>query len=66
MTKLDRVLGDVIEFLSEDKRGLSIQEIAEKASVSRVTARLALVKLAAAGKIEVRKIGNCKLHYAKK
>jgi DNA-binding Lrp family transcriptional regulator len=63
MAKLDRVILDIKKILREDTRGLTIQEISEKTSVSRITAAMALMKLEGACVIDVRVIGNCKLHY---
>lgn len=45
MAKLDRVILDIKKILREDTRGLTIQEISEKTSVSRITAAMALMKL---------------------
>jgi DNA-binding transcriptional ArsR family regulator len=63
MAKLERVITEVKKILKEDTRGLTIQEISEKTDVSRITAAMALMKLEGAGLIDVRVIGNCKLHY---
>jgi Mn-dependent DtxR family transcriptional regulator len=61
------LIGEKIgSMLKRDTRGLTIQEIAEKTHVSRITASIALAKLEGSGMIEVRPIGNCKLHYWKK
>jgi len=65
MAKIDRVIEQIREILREDTRGLTIQEISEKTKVSRITAAMALMKLDGAGLIDVRVIGNCKLHYLK-
>ena len=65
MSKLGRTLEQIRTILLEDTRGLTIQELADKTKVSRVTAGMALMKLEGAGKIDVRIIGNCKLHYWK-
>ena len=63
MTKIDRVIAQIKEILRKDTRGLTIQELSEKTKVSRITAAMALMKLEGAGLIDVRVIGNCKLHY---
>jgi len=63
MAKVDRVIKEVLQILKVDTRGLTIQEISEKTKVSRITASMALMKLEGAGLIDVRVIGNCKLHY---
>ena len=65
MTKIDRVIREIKEILRKDTRGLTIQELSEKTKVSRITAAMALMKLEGAGLIDVRVIGNCKLHYLK-
>jgi len=49
--------------LKNDTRGLTIQEISDKMHVSRITTAIALARLEGAGLIDVRVIGNCKLHY---
>jgi DNA-binding transcriptional regulator GbsR (MarR family) len=65
MTKIDRVIREIKEILRKDTRGLTIQELSEKTKVSRITAAMALMKLEGADLIDVRVIGNCKLHYLK-
>ena len=65
MSKVARVIREIKQILKEDTRGLTIQELADKTKVSRITASMALMKLDGAGLIEVRVIGNCKLHYLK-
>ena len=66
MTKIERVIKEIKEILRKDTRGLTIQELSEKTKVSRITTAMALMKLEGAGSIDVRVIGNCKLHYLKK
>ena len=63
MTKIDRVIKEIKEILRKDTRGLTIQELSEQTKVSRITAAMALMKLEGAELIDVRVIGNCKLHY---
>jgi len=63
MTKIDRVIEEIKEILRKDTRGLTIQELSEQTNVSRITAAMALMKLEGASLIDVRVIGNCKLHY---
>lgn len=63
MTKVDKVIEQIKDILRKDTRGLTIQELSEKTNVSRITAAMALMKLEGAGSIDVRVIGNCKLHY---
>lgn len=65
MTKIDRIIEEIKEILRKDTRGLTIQELSEQTKVSRITAAMALMKLEGAGLIDVRVIGNCKLHYLK-
>lgn len=65
MAKQNRVIEEIKEILRKDTRGLTIREISEKTKVSRITAAIALARLEGAGLIDVRVIGNCKLHYLK-
>ena len=65
MAKLDRVIKEIKEILRKDTRGLTIQEISSLTKVSRITAAMALAKLEGGSVIDVRVIGNCKLHYLK-
>lgn len=65
MTKINRIIEEIKEILRKDTRGLTIQELSEQTKVSRITAAMALMKLEGAGLIDVRVIGNCKLHYLK-
>ena len=65
MAKVDKVIVGIRRILGEDTRGLTIQELSVKTKVSRITAAIALAKLEGAGEIDVRVIGNCKLHYLK-
>ncbi|MBI2151247.1 hypothetical protein HYU21_00795 [Candidatus Woesearchaeota archaeon] len=65
MSKLDRTLDGIRHILLDDTRGLTIQELANQTKVSRVTAGMALMKMEGAGLLNVRVIGNCKLHYWK-
>ena len=66
MRKIDKVIDQILLILKKDTRGLTIGELANITKVSRITANMALMKLQGANKIEVRSIGNCKLHYLKK
>lgn len=61
--KIDKVIEEIKGILKKDVRGLTIQELSEKTRVSRITAAMALMKLEGMGLIDVRVIGNCKLHY---
>jgi len=65
MGKIGKVIGDIKRILEKDTRGLTIQELSEKTDVSRITTAMALMKLEGERKIDVRVIGNCKLHYLK-
>lgn len=65
MGKIEKVIKDIKEILRKDTRGLTIQELSEKTNVSRITTSMALMKLEGQGNINVRIIGNCKLHYLK-
>ncbi|MBI2112894.1 HTH domain-containing protein [Candidatus Woesearchaeota archaeon] len=63
MKKIDSTLVKIQNILLEDTRGLTIQELADQTKVSRVTCGMALMKLEGQRVIDVRVIGNCKLHY---
>lgn len=54
------------DLLKSNPRGLTIQEISDKSNLSRITAANKLAELKGADEIEVRKIGQAKLHYWKK
>ena len=66
MGKIEKVIEEVKRILGKDNRGLTIQELSELTNVSRITVSMALMKLEGAKVINVREIGNCKLHYLKK
>ena len=63
--KIDKVLEKIKKILSGDTRGLTIQELSDMTKVSRITTSLALAKLEGQGLIDIRIVGNCKLHYLK-
>ena len=63
MGKIEEVIKNIRKILEKDNRGLTIQELSEKTKVSRITAAMALMKLEGQNLIDVRIIGNCKLHY---
>ncbi len=65
MGKVEEVIIDVQKILKKDNRGLTIQELADQTNVSRITVSMALMNLIGKGIINVREIGNCKLHYLK-
>ncbi len=66
MSKINRVIAEIKKILRDDTRGLTIQELSKLTKVSRITAAMALARLEGASVIDVRVIGNCKLHYLKK
>lgn len=66
MGKINKVIGEVKRILKKDTRGLTIQELADKTNVSRITVAMALMNLEGANIIDVRVLGNCKLHYLRK
>ena len=53
------------ELLIDNPKGLSIQELADKSNITRNTALIILAKLFGQDRIEVREIGQVKLHYWK-
>ena len=66
MGKIEKVIDQIKEILKKDTRGLTIQELSDKIKVSRITASMALMKLEGQGVLDIRVIGNCKLHYLRK
>ena len=66
MSKSEKLAEEIKKILEKDTRGLTIQEISEETRVSRITASIALARLEGQGLIDVRVIGNCKLHYLKR
>jgi len=65
MAKIDCIIKEIMQILKEDTRGLTIQELSQLTKTSRITTSMALMKLEGQGKIDVRVLGNCKLHYKK-
>lgn len=65
MAKIEKVKEEIKKILKKDTRGLTIQELADKTKVSRITVSMALMNLEGANIVDVRVIGNCKLHYLK-
>ena len=63
MAKIEKVIVDIKKIIKKDTRGLTIQELSKLTKVSRITTSMALMKLEGMGLIDVRVIGNCKLHY---
>ena len=63
--KVGNLINEIVQILKKDSRGLSIQEISDFTKVSRITTAVALAKLERQGKLNIRIIGNCKLHYLK-
>ncbi len=66
MGKVDKTIKSIKDILKKDNRGLTIQELADTTKTSRITASMALMKLEGEGVLDIRVIGNCKLHYLKK
>ncbi len=66
MVKKLNSLEQIQKILREDPRGLTIQEIAGFLKVSRITASIALAKLDGLGVVDVRVVGNCRLHYLRR
>ncbi|PIN89655.1 hypothetical protein COU57_05740 [Candidatus Pacearchaeota archaeon CG10_big_fil_rev_8_21_14_0_10_32_14] len=65
MGKLNKVISKIKKILAVDTRGLTIQELSNQIKTTRITTSIALAKLEGEGTINVRIIGNCKLHYLK-
>ena len=63
MAKIDVVIREIKDILRRDTRGLTIQELSEQTHVSRIAAAKALAKLEGAQDVDVRVLGNCRLHY---
>lgn len=53
----------LFELLLESERALTISELAEKSGITRQTASKYLEVLKAEGHVEVREVGQAKLHY---
>jgi len=51
--------------LSENSQGLTIQEISEKLNLSRITISKFLAELRGEGRIDIREVGQAKLHFLK-
>jgi DNA-binding transcriptional regulator GbsR (MarR family) len=66
MSKIESVIDKIKEILKKDERGLTIQELSDQTKTSRITAAMALMKLDGMGVIDIRVIGNCKLHYLRR
>ena len=56
----------VIELIKNNPQGLTIQEIADKLVLSRITVSIVLAELKGEHLIEIREVGQAKLHYWKK
>jgi len=54
---------EILRFLEENPRGSTVTEVAEAIDVSRVTASKYLEVLSATDEVDVRKVGQAKLHY---
>lgn len=66
MAKIERVIEEIKKILKKDTRGLTIEELSKKTKTSRITTAMALAKIDGMGLVDIRIIGNCKLHYLKK
>jgi response regulator of citrate/malate metabolism len=66
LAKLDVIIKEIKEILRKDTRGLTIQEISKLTKTSRITAAKALLFLEGSKELDVRILGNCRLHYLKK
>ena len=56
---------EIIKLLRKKRYGLSIEDVAQAISVSRITAAKYLFVLEAKKKVDVRVIGKYRLHYPK-
>jgi len=63
--KINNVTEQIRHILTNDTQGLTIQELSDRVKTSRITTAMALMKLEGQGFLNVRVIGNCKLHYLK-
>jgi len=54
---------EILEFLEDHPRGSTVTEVAEAIDVSRVTASKYLEVVSATGEVDVRNVGQAKLHY---
>ena len=66
MAKVDRIIEEIKDILRKDTRGLTIQELSVLTKTSRITTRMALMKLDGTRLLDIRVLGNCRLHYLKK
>ncbi|HEY0090084.1 MAG TPA: hypothetical protein VGB37_14655 [Candidatus Lokiarchaeia archaeon] len=63
---MDKQIKEKVEkLLKENKQGLIIQDISDKLNFSRITISIALAELRGENKIEIREIGQAKLHFLK-
>ena len=63
---MDKSIKNQVEtLLKENAQGLTIQEISDKLNFSRITISIALAELRGENKIEIREVGQAKLHYLK-
>jgi DNA-binding IclR family transcriptional regulator len=55
---------EIIEGLLKDSpQGLTIQDLADKTKLARNTVKIILAQLQGENKIEIREVGQAKLHY---
>ncbi len=66
MGKIDETIKSIKSILKKDNRGLTIQELADMTKTSRITASMGLMKLEGEGVLDIRILGNCKLHYLRR
>ena len=65
MKKSQNAVKKIKELLKKDTRGLTIEELSKAIKASRIKTAMALAKLEGAELVDVRIVGNCKLHYWK-
>lgn len=55
---------EIVEGLLKDSpQGLTIQDLADKTKLARNTVKIVLAELQGEDKIEIREVGQAKLHY---
>jgi predicted transcriptional regulator len=63
--KIRDIESEIKEILTTNNSGLTIQDISEKVKTSRNTVVKILAKFEGMGILEIREIGQAKLHYLK-
>lgn len=61
----NQIKNKVEELLKKNPQGLTIQEISDKLNFSRITISIALAELKGEDKMDIREVGQAKLHYWK-